>query len=249
MKLSELSIGQKVVIQIILGERKIEFFSEVLEVTFKGIYVTPYIFQGSPLDLVVNNKMVCNLFVNSPEDNRRRSWRSIELTTVERNDKKTYYITTNGFNNMSKQDDRRENGRFVIHRAGKVYHPATKEQIDVRIHDISDLGISFYAPPTYQPSARHIVVSFEDSVSDRNFRIKLDCTVVRLQKRSGMIFCGCRIVGDNKDYLLYGLIRRMADKNPNRNVEPKNVENTQDTDIEDTMELNVVEKKETNDVS
>ena len=39
------------------------------------------------------------------------------------------------------------------------------------------------------------------------------CMVSRIQNRAGNNFNGCRVVGDNKDYLLYRFMRMLSERN------------------------------------
>jgi len=86
MNLSGLVVGQQLIVQVIWGERKIEFYSYVVAPTPNGLYITPYMHNNSPLDLKIDTsgKVQCNVFAASPEDGHRISWESVELHTVKR---------------------------------------------------------------------------------------------------------------------------------------------------------------------
>lgn len=214
MKLTELYVGQRTVVQLVWGEKKIEFFSNVLNTTDKGVYVTAYMHQGAPLELNVDSdsKVECTLFAHSSEHNHRRSWKNVELSTVSYNGTKAYYITTSAFNHYSKHDDRRKHDRVIIHKNGQVYDAVSKQDIAIMVHDISDIGISFYAPPSFNPSANQITVTFEDVVNNRLLKVKVECIPVRTHKVNGQAFWGCRIANENKDFLLYGFLVRLVNK-------------------------------------
>lgn len=215
MKISDLVIGQRVVIQILWGEQKIEFFSDVLDVASAGAFVSPYMHNDSPLELNIDNesKVCCTIYANTRDNNQRRSWKNVELQTIERDGEKVYFIKTSGYNHVSKHDDRRQHERINIHKSGKVYDPDTNKYTEIRINDISDIGISFYVAPSFQPESQQLVITFNDSINDKNFDMKVNCTTVRNQKDKGMVLWGCRITGENKDFLLYGFLTRLAKKN------------------------------------
>lgn len=214
MKLTDLVIGQVVIIQFAWGDQKIEFSSSVIDKTEEGIITSPYIHNGSELKLNVKlgQNVVCTVFANNPINKQRISWRNVELATEENDTGCSYLIKTSGFNITAKHDDRRKHDRSIINRPGHVLDVETGENIDVVIHDISDIGISFYAPLGFNASTHQLTIRFEDSIDDKSFSVKVDCIVTRTNKEEQKIFHGCRIVGENKDYLLYGFLLRLNAK-------------------------------------
>lgn len=216
MKLSELLINQKLIVQILWGEQKIEFPSEVLSRSGESALITPYLHNGSALELNVTTGrgIVCNIFTDEPVTRKRISWKSVELTTVSFEGNPCYCIKTFGFNSVSNQDDRRHNERFVIDEPGQLYDGDTV--VNVTIHDVSDVGVSFYVPTSFTPKSQEFTVTFTDNVGDRVFDVKVHCAVSRTVNNDGTTTCGCRLVGDNKDYLVYALIKRLREKNKGR---------------------------------
>lgn len=218
MKLSELLENQRITIQLLWGEQKIEFFSNVIEKDESAVYVSPYLHNGSELELnVIQGKgVICNLFTNNPSTKRRMSWRNIKLTTVLRNEKTMYCLKTSGYNNIAKQDDRRTHERVIIQTKAKVYDGQSDEGVDIIVHDISDIGISFYAPKSFLPQDQKLTIRFSDAIDEKTFDVKLECAIARITNKAGNRFVGCRVTKENKDYLLYGFIKRLKDKNRKR---------------------------------
>lgn len=226
MKLTELLLGQKITLQLLWGEQKIEFFSQVLGCEEASLYVEPYFHNGSELELNVTQDkgVVCNLFTNDPETNKRISWKNIELTTVNRDGVIVYCLRTKGFNNTAMQDDRRLMERIIVQIKGKAFEGKAQEGTDVIVHDISDVGISFYAPATFSPKSSQIIIKFTDSVDDKEFNVRVECVVSRSHAKAGNNFYGCKINGENKDYQLYGFLKRMNSKNKNKAKEVEDSE-------------------------
>lgn len=218
MKLVDLFVKQKVSIELIWGEQKIEFVSSVLENDGTAVYVQPYFHNGSELDLNVTQGkgVICNLFTNDPATRKRISWKNIELTTVNRNDVIMYCLKTYGFNYVAKADDRRQHDRIVVQVQAKAFDVQSKDGVNILVHDISDVGISFYAPLSYEPVSQQVVVTFTDYVDGKEFQMRVDCSIARMVNRAGNMFVGCKIVGENKDYQLYGFMKRLRDKNRNK---------------------------------
>lgn len=226
MKLNEMVLNQNIIIQLVWGEQKIEFDSEVLINDSTGVYISPYLHNGSVLELNISpgRGVVCNLFTNNPITKQRISWKGIEMQTVDKDGKKLYMIKTSGYNGVAEGDDRRTHDRVIVNLNGKVDEIETQTITDIIIHDISDIGISFYAPVSFAPKSYQLVVYFEDIVDGKNFDIKLECTITRIEKRIGNVFVGCKIVGENKNYLIYGFVMRLREKNKQKNITFANVE-------------------------
>ena len=214
MKLTELLENQRVTIQLLWGEQKIEFFSYVLGKDETMVYVSPYFHNGTELELNVtpDKEVICNLFTINPSTRHRISWKSIELTTVTRNNKIVYCLKTNGYNHIAKHDDRRKHDRIIISTKALVFDESKSDGVEVIVHDISDIGISFYAPNTFSPNGHQLTITFSDTLGDKSFNIKLECAIARTTNRAGNRFIGCKITKENKDYQLYGFIRRLGDK-------------------------------------
>lgn len=215
MKLSELVKDEKLVIQIKWGDQAIEFHSSVAEKNDKGIYVTPYLHNGKILEFTINSSsgVVCNVFATNPATRQRISWKNVDLSTEKKGEALLYFIKTSGFNHMATQSERRKHDRIVVNKPARISAPKSEDYTDIIVHDISDSGISFYAPNSFEPSSHQLNISFSDNIDDKTFNINVDCTIARTTKKAGNTFNGCKIVNENKDYLLYGFLLRMKDKN------------------------------------
>lgn len=215
MKLTELLVNQRTTIQLLWGEQKIEFFSIVVDNDGVAVYVTPYVHNGSPLDIniVPGKGVVCNIFTNNPMNNQRISWKNIELETLTRKGETVYCLKARGYNNVAKHDDRRLHERVLAQVKGMAFDPQSNVETNVVIHDISDIGISFYAPATFAPKSNQLTITFTDNVEGRQFNVKTVGTITRTVNRDGNIFVGCRVMGENKDYQIYTFIKRLRNKN------------------------------------
>lgn len=215
MKLIELLENQRLTIQLLWGEQKIEFFSNVIEKDNSAVYVSPYLHNGSELELNVvrENDVICNLFTNDPSTKHRISWKNIELTTVIRDGKTLYCLKTNGYNHFAKHDDRRIHNRLIVQANAKVFDGQSSEGVDIIVHDISDVGISFYAPKTFSPNTKQLNIVFSDTVNEKEFHINVECMIARTTNKAGNKFYGCRTLKENRDYQLYGFWKRLSAKN------------------------------------
>lgn len=245
MKLADLPINQSIIVQIVWGEQKIEFSSEVIEHVPDAVYVTSYKHNGSELQLNITEEtdVVCNVFTNKPATGQRVSWRNVELTTVERNNNTCVYsLRTRGFNHVANPDDRRYNERTVIDISGTVTDKTTDETISVTVHDISGVGISYYAPQSYEAKSQQVVIMFTDNFDDKSFNIKVDASISRTSKEIGHVTVGCRLSGENRDYQLYRLIKHLKEKKGTRTYVLSSENATGESEAE-SVDSNESEKK------
>lgn len=218
MKLTELLINQKITVQLLWGEQVIEFSSNVIEHDDSAVYVSPYLHHGSELELNVSQTkgVICNIFTNNPNTRQRISWRNVELSTVKNDGKMLYCLKTKGFNFVANLDDRRQHDRMVINVNAQVFDGTSKEGVNVIVHDISDVGISFYASKSFEPQVHQLVILFTDAIDGKEFQMRVECTIVRMTTKAGNRFVGCKITNANKDYQFYGSVIKSKDKDKHK---------------------------------
>lgn len=214
MKLTDLLTGQKISLQIAWGEQIIEFESHIISKAGDMLYVTPYMHNGSPLELNIEatSKVICNVIAITVDTKQRQSWKRVELLTIKSNERVMYSIVANRFNPTSVHDDRREHERIEINKRGYVIIPENGRQFGMTIHDISDIGISFIVDDSFFPVSNQVTISFGDTINGRDFSMRIYCLTVRSQKVEGGSLWGCRISGENRDFLLYSFLTRLASK-------------------------------------
>lgn len=212
MVIQDLCYAKNVIIQLVWGDQMIEFDTDVFDRDDAGVYVTPYLHNGQPLvmDIEPISGVICNVFANNPEDNKRISWRNIELHTVQKKGETAYFLKTNSYNILAKLDERRKEDRIVITKRGTVWDEKRNDFVEIRIHDISNKGISFYAPTSFSPTSNIMRVSFQDLVNGDIFSFDLNCKVLRTRRQAGNIFYGCVLMENNQDYFLYGCLKKMT---------------------------------------
>lgn len=220
MKLTELLKEQEILLQVLWGEHVIEFQTDVIEKVGDGILVNAIIYNDKPLEFNINvdSKIICNVFTDDPGTNKRISWKNIDVKTQKKGEAVVYHLKTNGFNSVAKLDDRRKEDRMKIQQQAQLYNEKSSSLIDITIYDISDLGISFYAPASYRPESNKFTVLFSDNVGEQFFAMKIECIAARTRDEDGRIFYGCKIVKESKDYLLYGCLKRLEKKKKDTNV-------------------------------
>lgn len=213
MKLTELLQDQSIIVQLLWEEQKIEFTSSVIAHEEAAVYITPYIHNGKELELNVTSDkgVACNIFADEPITNNRVSWKGVELTTVSRDDSTVYCIRTRGYNAVSNIDDRRLDERIQLNIDARLLDPQNGD-IGITIRDISGTGLSFYASETFVPKSQQVAVTFTDNIGEIVYSVKAECTISRISKEDGHNIIGCKLIGENKDYKVYELLKRLRGK-------------------------------------
>ncbi len=211
MILQDLQYAKNIRLQIVWGDQVVEVHTEVIDTDKDGIFTTPYIHNGEPLvlDIDTQHGVICNIFADNPVESGRISWRNIELHTVQKNGETAYYLKTSAFNELANNEDRRDEERIVIMKKATLHNEDFLEHTDIIIHDISNKGLGFYAPKTFVPKTSFMSISFVDRLNDHEFAINVKCKMVRTKNQAGNVLYGCKLLEENKDYLLYGCISRM----------------------------------------
>jgi len=212
MKLNELSENQLITIQLLWGSLQFEMPTSVSSASNNGVYADIYYYDGRELKIVEDNTATCNVFTIDPKTKNRISWNNVYISTVEKNGKSFYYIQNRSFDDTSSDSDRRNNSRIVFHKKGHVIDSAGKNEADIMIHDISDKGISFYAPMTFTPETKQLMITFSDVVEEKEFNLKISCRIKRTYNKAGNVFYGCSLLEENKLYSLYGFLLKLQKK-------------------------------------
>lgn len=214
MKLQDIPNGHALILQIEWGTQKIEISSSLMEKGTESIFVSPYIHDGVPLRLSINasSGVKCDLYTTDLDSHERITWKNVSVETISKNDEVFYSISTNAFNRVSSSAERRQSERMLVRRPGKVYDVISDTYTDVMIHDISDSGLSFYAPTSFDCKSSQPIVNFSDIVDDREYVNVVSVSIMRTQKKPGTVLYGCRVVGDTKNYLIYGFMKKLISK-------------------------------------
>ena len=211
MELKELQLGQLLNVKIVWGEVELEFHTTPINKEENGVIVKPYEHDGKPLviDVDKDSDIYANLYTNHPVNGERITWKNIKLNTVERDGKTVYFLDTMGVKTSAKAKERREGKRLPVEQKGQVVNGIGEKPREILIHDISDNGISFYANDDFNPTSSVVYISFQDSVSESNFKLKAECQIMFTKKEEGRTFYGCEILNVNHDFLLYGCLKRL----------------------------------------
>lgn len=217
MKLTELLEKQKIIVQLVWDENKLEFFSEVIEKDDESIYITPCMNEGRELEINVTHDkaVICNIFTDDSANQQRISWRNVELLTAERSGRMLYRIKTHIYNNISNIEDRRGAERTVVSVDGEILDG--RDNVRIIVHDISDSGISIYVPKSFIPKSQQLKITFSDKVDDEAYDIEAVFSIARTEYMSDCALIGCRLIGEgNIKYRTYNHMKKIYQKHENK---------------------------------
>lgn len=214
MKLQELPKEHSLIIQIEWGTRTIEFNTEVIDKDVDGIFVKPYIHQDGPLNLNIDisSGVIVNVYTDNPLTSERLGWKNVSIKTITRGNGICYHLSTNVFNSIASHEERRESERLLVRKTGRVYDALTDTYTDVMVHDVSDIGISFYAPASFDCRSPQPSLTFSDTIDGREYINTVTFSISRTKKNVGTVLYGCRILGDNRNFLIYGFMKKLVTK-------------------------------------
>ena len=212
MKLNELLSGNEVVLEIIWGTAKYSVQTNVLAVNAKGVLLHPYVYRGEKmmLDSGYDDVSFNLYFVDA--SGTRLEWKNVSVV-VERYKGEVYYLVRAGLlANKSFNSERRANLRTMVDSAGTVQ--CGEDFYNVRIKDISDVGVSFYIDASIKIRNIDLVVSFADIVLNQSFEINLPCRVVRIVGQDdGTVLYGCQVFNPPMEVMAYTFKKRLEYKN------------------------------------
>lgn len=214
MKLNELLINQQVIVQFKFNGETIEFCSNVIGQDMDGIYISPYLHNNMPLKLNINmdDSVICNIFADDVSKGQRVSWRNVCLSTVNKDSRMLYFIETSKFKALSNNEERRKKERIPVKKKAQLYDANNGTYTTIVINDVSENGISFYTNVNFAPSSYQLDIIFEDNIEEKLFNLNINSSVTRTEKQQGHLLYGCTIKGENKDFLLYVLLKKLSYK-------------------------------------
>lgn len=214
MKLNELLINQQVIVQFKFNGETIEFCSNVIGQDMDGIYISPYLHNNMPLKLNINmdDSVICNIFADDVSKGQRVSWRNVCLSTVNKDSRMLYFIETSKFKALSNNEERRKKERILVKKKAQLYDANNGTYTTIVINDVSENGISFYTNVNFAPSSYQLDIIFEDNIEEKLFNLNINSSVTRTEKQQGHLLYGCSVKGENRDFLLYVLLKKLSYK-------------------------------------
>lgn len=214
MTIQDLRPGQPVALEVVWGEQTYEVQTTVMGSNDIGLLIKPVEYKGVILDFEAGHFKDMNFSIHCIEEKtgQRRVWRNVHIKVITYYAKSYYAVSVMSFGKNAQSSERRKNTRMKIDANGAIVTGGDKEDVPVIVHDLSDVGISFFVDNDYEIPSGVLKVKFKDTARKNEFDLRVDCSVVRHFHKDGRKFYGCKIVETNKNMLTYICLKRMEGK-------------------------------------
>ena len=210
MLLQDLEKGEKLVLQANWGGLEYDLDSAVEEIESGGVYVKAYEYGGHVVDFGTGafKGIVINVYVNN-HHGRRYFWPDVSLKVTKRGNETYYLIQTSTYKETAREDERRSKDRILIEQSCNLSIYGEDGYYTGVVHDVSQVGISFYCDSEIEIDGRLVVVEFSDSVGDHDFTLQLKVRKVRIDDTAEKKLYGCRIVDAGRDTMIYLYFKKL----------------------------------------
>lgn len=214
MTIEDLHAGQKVTLQVTLGESSFEINTEVVGTNAgTGILVKPYVYKDNIVDFSISaaKDMTFTLHVADSETGTRLAWKNVSLKMVNYKGISYYAIDSKAFGSIAASSERRETNRIKLYVSGQASFEGIK--LPVSMFDISDSGVAFTSSQSQLLTiGDRVVVNFTDIAHETDFNMTLYIRIVRVEENENSTFYAGRILDPDKKLLAYLCFKRMEDK-------------------------------------
>ncbi len=214
MYIDEIKKDAVVNLEMIKEDRVFEVSTVAVGTSEDKVLLRPFMYKGQVLDLGNRGfaSVVFNIYTDD-EDGNRVGWHSVHIRLVEYRGKKYYAVQANEFNKLSAQSDRRNHARTVIEIDGRLSCQKSGVETEVKIHDISDVGIAVLSKKRLDIRGMHCEVEFIDRVNANDYHLVIECRCVREESlHTGGYLYGFSINTASHDMLSYVYLSKLLEK-------------------------------------
>lgn len=220
MKLSDLSAGQKVIVQMLWGSSEQDIATQIIQAEEDSLLLESFTFKGNPVDLSSGSSpdVEFGIFCTDPADGTRKFWKDMAVSDETWQGRNCYRFRLRDKAAAAETRERRREVRMTLDIPGVISLGKDREPVPITIHDISSIGISLLVPADFPVGTGTMDIVFSDIVNNDAFMIPLKCKAVRqvLQPRDllgfgrGTVLCGCTIEAAGESLMTYILVKRSS---------------------------------------
>ena len=214
MTIDQLTAGQEVTLEVLIGGSSFEIKTEVVGTNDNtGVLLKPYIYNGTVVDFTAGSpkSMSFNLHCIDPESSGRVVWKNVLVKLINYRDVDYYVVDSKNFGTIAASSERRVDERVNVHKPGSAAKDDLK-RMSISVIDISDAGISFIGNQNLFTIGDVVEVNFSDTANDSDFSL---CVVAKINRaeviKEGIFFAGKIRERDNK-LLAYLCFKGMDDR-------------------------------------
>lgn len=233
MKLQDLKVGEKITLEVVWGISVYPIPTMVVASTEEGTIIKPFVVLGTVLELGSEQFRDMHYNINgvTPVTKEKVSWKNVNVQTKVLKDVTYYIIRTKEDAEYGNRQERREHPRMTLDLKGTATVITEEEalgkdknkadnmvdnilgiqavQHEIRVHDISDSGISFYTHKDVEFMGHYVKIEFGDKVKNKYFESMVFCLPNRCEDKGEWRLYGCDINRTAGDLLLYVFLKRM----------------------------------------
>lgn len=215
MLLSEIKAGTNITLEVIAGSKRFDIPLRVERVDQFAILTNTFRYGGNVVDL--SNKsmghLLFNVYASDAKNQGRFVWKGVKLECTTVRGIPYYSLKAKNVLQHGLPDNRRGENRLLLQIPGEAFSETTGKTVFVKLHDISNQGISFYGPKGFADVNDVIDIRFMEQVADHSFDIRVEAQCVRTRNEDSTTeLYGCKLRAPNREILTYICLKQLIEK-------------------------------------
>ena len=224
MTIDQLTAGQEVTLEVLIGGSSFEIKTEVVGTNDNtGVLLKPYVYNGTVVDFSAGSpkSMSFCLHCIDPYSKGRVVWKNVLVKLINFRNVDYYVVDSKNFGTIAASSERREDVRVHVHKPGSASR-IDERRMSISIIDVSDAGISFIGNQNLFTIGDVVEVNFADTANGSEFSLRVSARINRAEViKDGIFFAGKILERDNKllAYLCFkGMEERAIDFQKNEGI-------------------------------
>lgn len=213
MTIEQLSAGQEVTLEVIIGGSSFEIKTEVVGTNADtGVLVLPYVYNGQVVDFTLGSPKSLSFSFHciDPHTGGRVVWKNVSVSLVNFKGVDYYAIDATSFGNIAASSERREDMRVLVNKKGTLLENG--RSFDVEVIDVSDSGVSFRGDDLFITIGDIVTINYDDAANNSDFSLSISIRIIRAEVEKNGIFYAGKTLEKDKKLLAYLCFKEMDSK-------------------------------------
>lgn len=218
MTIDQLTAGQNVTLEVLIGDSSFEIKTDVVGTNDStGVLLRPYVYNGNVVDFCAGSpkSLGFNLHCIDPHTSGRVVWKNVLVKLVNFKNFDYYVVDSKTFGNIAASSERRDDMRVVVKKPGSALL-GEDMRVSIDVLDVSDSGISFIGGVNRFTIGDLVEINFADNAHNSDFSLAITAKIIRAEvEKDGIFYAGKILEKDNKllAYLCFKGLETRIDKN------------------------------------
>ena len=211
MTIEQLSAGQEVTLEVIIGGSSFEIKTEVVGTNADtGVLVLPYVYNGQVVDFTLGSPKSLSFSFHciDSQTGGRVVWKNVSVSLVNFKGVDYYAIDATSFGNIAASSERREDMRVLVNKKGTALVEQGRS-FEVEVIDVSDSGVSFRGDDLFITIGDVVTVNYEDVANNSDFNLSISIRIIRAEVEKNGIFYAGKTLEKDKKLLAYLCFKEM----------------------------------------